>query len=223
MTDLEKIEIIPNLEKTYNKVIIMLHGLGASGDDFLNIPNLFNFPEEWKIKYIFPHAPIIPVTINNHLAMPAWYNIESINFTREYQKETLTFSLHLLKKIVESEINQGIKSENIIIGGFSQGGATSFALALFLNLPLAGIFILSAYILNQEKTMIESSIVQKTPIFMAHGKYDNVVDFKLAEMSKDFLLNEKCSLIWRTYDIDHSISNQEIKDLNNWMIQNWKE
>ncbi len=239
---LKKIEIIPDRgnedrNEKHTHVIMILHGLGASGDDFVDFPNLIDLPkkngkaEKIVCKFIFPHAQQIPVTINDNLTMPAWYDITNIDFERNYKAETVVHSIGLLKDIINGEIASGIEPDNIIVGGFSQGGAMAFELVKNIfnsgGITLGGIFILSSYILDIDNLALPDSTpslaFKKIPIFMAHGLYDQVVPFKLGHKHKELLRKEKFQIDWKEYPIEHSLSNQEISDLTKWIDKLWKK
>ena len=128
-----------------NASIIWLHGLGADGNDFAPIVSQLRLPKDFAIRFIFPHAPSIPVSINNGYVMPAWYDIKQIDIDRDVDNEQLVQSAAWVHALIDREIERGIDSKRIIIAGFSQGGAVSFEAALTYPKPLAGIMALSTY------------------------------------------------------------------------------
>ena len=144
-------EILPTLEKNYlpdrdvKASVIWLHGLGADGNDFAPIVPQLNLSLDFGVRFIFPHAPAIPVTINSGYVMPAWYDIKQIDVDRHVDNEQLQESASRIHDLIDREIERGIQSTRIIVAGFSQGGAVSFEAALSYEQPLAGIMALSTY------------------------------------------------------------------------------
>ena len=153
--------------------VIWLHGLGADGNDFAALVPQLDLNPEVGVRFIFPHAPSIPVSINNGYVMPAWYDILSFDIDRELDEEQLMASASAVHAFVDREIERGIDSQRIILAGFSQGGAVVYQAALSYPEPLAGILALSTYFATVDKVQIHSSNSQ-IPIMISHGSQDDV-------------------------------------------------
>ena len=173
-------EILPTLEKNYlsdrdvKASVIWLHGLGADGNDFAPIVPQLNMSLDFGVRFIFPHAPAIPVTINSGYVMPAWYDIKQVDVDRHVDNEQLQESASRIHDLIDREIERGIQSTRIIVAGFSQGGAVSFEAALSYEQPLAGIMALSTYFATVGTIKI-NAIQQSIPILICHGEHDPVV------------------------------------------------
>lgn len=205
-----------------NAVFIGLHGLGADGYDFQSIAKLLSFPDNFRAKMIFPHAPQIPVTINNKQIMPAWYDIKASIPDREVDKRSVDDSHRRLIQLIEAEMRNGIHSKKIILAGFSQGGALACEIALQFHKPLGGLIILSSYLLYPEKVKLNriSSVNRDIPIFMAHGRQDDVVPFSLAEQHQKLLEEKKYNITWKSYEnLNHGVCQEELDDLSLWLKQ----
>lgn len=199
-----------------NASIIWLHGLGADGNDFAPIVSQLRLPEGFAIRFIFPHAPSIPVTINNGYVMPAWYDIRQIDIDRDVDNEQLVQSAARIHALIDREIERGIDSKRIIIAGFSQGGAVSLEAALTYPKPLAGIMALSTYFATAAN--IEIDPVQNTiPIMVCHGTRDPVVPEVLGSKVVAILQNLGFVPEYNSYPMEHSVCPQEIDDIADWI------
>jgi len=161
------------------------------------------------VKTLFPHAPIRPVTINGGAAMRAWFDIDSLNFeARNQDNEGIADSVALIDELIAAEIDRGIKESNILLAGFSQGGAVALQAGLTLPRKLCGVTALSSY-LPMTEYELENVSDEKLhmPIFMAHGAADEVIRVEYAEQSRDKLVARKANIEWHKYDIAHSVSN----------------
>lgn len=203
-----------------NSAVIWLHGLGADGNDFAPL-----VPELEKLgvhstRFFFPHAPIRPVTINGGMPMRAWYDITSLDFDQRRQDEQGTKeSQQLVNALIDQELSKGIKPENIVIAGFSQGGAIALHTALRRPEKLAGIMALSTYLPLADTLTDEKSAPDDLPIFMAHGLTDDVIAIRYAEASREVLKSHGYKVEWHTYPMPHSVSPEEIVDIANWLKQ----
>lgn len=198
--------------------VIWLHGLGADGHDFEPIVAELNFKNKEKTRFVFPHAPTMAVTVNNGMVMPAWYDIVAPRIDSEQDEEGVRFSASQINQLIEIEMSKGIQSENIILAGFSQGGAIALHAGLRFTKPLAGIMALSTYLLLDTSVSTEAdSSNKKTPIFYAHGSNDPVIPISLAETSKEFLTKLGYEIEWHNYPMEHSVLPQEIDDISNWL------
>ena len=220
-------EILPTLEKNYladrdvKASVIWLHGLGADGNDFAPIVPQLNLSLDFGVRFIFPHAPAIPVTINSGYVMPAWYDIKQIDVDRHVDNEQLQESASRIHDLIDREIERGIQSTRIIVAGFSQGGAVSFEAALSYEQPLAGIMALSTYFATVDTIKI-NTIQQSIPILICHGEHDPVVSESLGKRSRASLEKLGFDPEYHSYPIEHSVCPQEIEDIGNWISRVFK-
>lgn len=206
------------------KSVIWLHGLGASGDDFVPLVPELGLPASPAIRFVFPHAPVRPITINNGMSMRGWFDITSLNFeAREQDLSGMAASVEIVNALIEDEINSGIDAENIVLAGFSQGGAIALMAALQSRLPLAGVMGLSTY-LPDAANMLElygktgRSASSPLPVFLAHGRQDDVILIRFAEQSREAMAgNDALDLEWQSYQMPHSVSPEEIRDISVWL------
>lgn len=196
--------------------IIWLHGLGADGHDFEPIVGELNLTH--NIRFIFPHAPKMPVTINNGMIMPAWYDIKATQIDSLQDANGIKKSQRALLALIENEIKSGIKSENIILAGFSQGGAIALHTALRYEKPLAGIMGLSTYLPLIDTVENEINDTNKNiPIFLAHGTHDPVIPLPLANETNSYLQKLDYTTEFKTYPMEHSVCPDEINDISDWI------
>jgi len=199
--------------------IIWLHGLGANGHDFEPIVPELNLAEE-KIRFIFPHAPLQPVTINGGVVMPAWYDIISPQLEHLEDESGIRRSQQHIEALIQRENTRGIATEKIIIAGFSQGGAIALHTGLRYPQRLAGILALSTYLpLVQTVRQEASEINQALPIFMAHGSHDPIVPLRLGDDSRHYLEQFGYQPEWKTYFMEHSVCPDEISDISQWLYK----
>lgn len=222
MEALEKIEKLVAPE--HKSTLIWMHGLGDSGHGHAPLANELTFPEELGVKYIFPHAPSIPVTINGGMSMPAWYDILEMNLGRKIDEAGLEASSQKISALIEHEVEIGIDSKKIMLVGFSQGGAVALHTSLKYPVPLGGIVCLSTYlgatsVLKKSTTPVNKDI----PIFWGHGSMDPVVPLSLAESSIQTLRDHNYELTFKSYKMEHSIHPNELLDLQDWIIKNLKD
>jgi phospholipase/carboxylesterase len=205
--------------ETTEYTVIWLHGLGASGHDFEPIVPELQLLQRPGVKFLFPHAPIRPITINGGAAMRGWYDINSLDFgSREQDVEGMQESASLVNDLINNEVSLGIPARNILLAGFSQGGAIALYTGLTGEHILGGIMALSTYLPIQELTLpMITDAHLAVPIFMAHGDHDDVIAIEHAVQSKDVLEAQKANIEWRTYSMPHSVSTEEIADLSTWM------
>jgi phospholipase/carboxylesterase len=197
--------------------IIWLHGLGADGHDFEPIVPELRLAE--PVRFIFPHAPVRAVTVNQGMRMRAWYDIFQFGGGRE-DEAGIRASQGLVEEIISSEVLKGIKPEKIVLAGFSQGGAIALQTALRHPQRLAGVLALSTYLPIQEKLADEASAPNReAPIFMAHGLYDDIIPLARAERSRDALAKAGYKVEWRTYPMPHSVCPEEIRDIAGFLVR----
>ncbi len=220
MNYLPSIEIAQKNNEQANAAIIWLHGLGATGDDFaslvpqLKLNGLKNKQNEnLNIRFIFPHAPSIPLTVNGGITMPAWYDILNMKVEREINQDHLKESVKQVTDLIEREIKRGVSSEHIIVAGFSQGGAVAYESVLNFPQPLAGLLALSTYVANKEN-LKPLEFVQDMPVRVYHGQQDHVVPEILAQQALHTLQGLNLKPIYKTYDMEHSVCLAQIRQMS---------
>ena len=209
-----EIETAPNPRHA----VIWLHGLGADGHDFEPIvPELVD--RAWPaLRFVFPNAPMRPITINGGMSMRAWYDITGQEIARRQDEAGIRASIGLLDELIGREVARGVPGENILLAGFSQGGAIVLSGGIRHARPLGGIIALSTYLPLAEKTDGETSKAnQSTPIFMAHGQLDPVIPQALGEISRDTLVQRGYAVQWHSYRMAHQVCAEEITDLKRWI------
>ena len=199
--------------------VIWLHGLGADGHDFEPVVPLFKNPHA-DIRFVFPHAPVRPVTINGGMAMRAWYDIKMMDIGKQPDEAGIRKSTTQVEALIEAEIKAGFDSSQIILAGFSQGGAIALHTGLRLKHQLGGIVALSCYLAIADKLAAEKTDAnQNTPIFMAHGTYDPVVPYQLGHDSYQQLKQHGYAIDWHEYPIQHGVSPEELEDIKTWILK----
>ncbi|MEO8993485.1 MAG: alpha/beta hydrolase [Rhodanobacter sp.] len=198
--------------------VIWLHGLGADGNDFAPVvPELVD-PAWPAIRFIFPHAPVRPVTINNGASMRAWYDIAAFDLNARQDEAGMRTSVAAVEMLIAREHGRGVTSEHIVLAGFSQGGAIALAAGLGHVEPLAGIIALSTYLPAYATLPKEHSAANATtPIFWGHGSADPVVALPRGIESRDHLIAQGYRVDWHTYSMGHSVCAEEIADLRAWL------
>ena len=199
--------------------VIWLHGLGADGRDFEPIVPELRLPAAKPVRFIFPHAPQRPVTINNGMRMRAWYDILQMGGGPE-DEAGIREAQELLKGLIQNENEKGVPSGKIVLAGFSQGGAIVLQTALRHPQRLAGVMALSTYLplsgkLEKERSTANSDL----PVFMAHGQYDNMIGIDRAMQSRDALLALGYPLEWHEYPMPHSVCPEEIADIAAFLLR----
>ncbi|RRU11219.1 alpha/beta hydrolase [Stenotrophomonas sp. 278] len=198
--------------------VIWLHGLGADGHDFAPIvPELVR--EHWPaIRFVFPHAPVQPITINNGLPMRAWYDIVGMDFRSRADSAGVATSVKLLDALIEAEVARGIRVERILLAGFSQGGAIVLSAALRRRWPVAGLIALSTYLPDAETAAAAAAKEGPLPpVFMAHGQNDPVIPQDVAVHSAKALKELGFPLEWHSYFMAHQVCAEEIQALGEWL------
>lgn len=213
--------IILQTGKSPQHSIIWLHGLGADGQDFVPIADELELPV--AVRYIFPHAPMRPVTINGGFVMRAWYDIAGQSMDAQQDAAGIRASQSLVEEIIAHEVAHGIAPHHIFLAGFSQGGAIALHTALRQTVPLGGVLALSAYLPLAEtaaRELLEQS--RATPVFMAHGRSDPIVPYTLGMTSRDALLKFGYAVEWHEYAMQHSVCEEELRDIAAWLRQQIK-
>ena len=211
-----EIEPTPKPNTTANASIIWLHGLGASGHDFEPIIPELKLPDSMAVRFIFPHAPEIPVTINNGYIMPAWYDILEMSIDRKVDEQQLLQSASAIQALIDREIERGVDSKRIIIAGFSQGGAVGIHAALTYPKPLAGLLALSTYFATANNIEINQEN-SKLPIQIFHGSHDDVVPEIHGQNSVKFLSALGFNPSYQTFPMEHTLCLEEIEEISGWI------
>ena len=198
--------------------VIWLHGLGASANDFPPIVPELGLAKDRTIRFIFPQAPDRAITINGGMRMPGWYDIKGVNIEDKQDVLGMSESQELLESIVEKQIANGIVPENIILAGFSQGGAVAYFTGVRSKRKLAGLLTMSTYLPFDQNTEAEQSGVNlDTPIFASHGTHDAVVPLTMGQHSVNVLTELGYSVKWKTYAMEHQVVMQQILDIGEWI------
>ncbi|MDO9449680.1 MAG: alpha/beta hydrolase-fold protein [Rugosibacter sp.] len=197
--------------------VIWMHGLGADGHDFEPIVSALDLPPRLAVRFVFPHAPVRPVTINNGMSMRAWYDIFSLGGGREDEAGLRATQQHIDSLIVR-ERARGIAADRIVLAGFSQGGAVALMTALRFPERLAGVMALSTYLPLAEKLAAERQLMNADlPVFMAHGREDEVISIDRATSSRDALMALGYPVEWVSYAMGHAVCPQEVADIGAWL------
>jgi phospholipase/carboxylesterase len=200
--------------------VIWLHGLGADGNDFAGLVPELDLTGCPPIRFIFPHAPSIPVTLNGGYIMPAWYDILGLNLVDRQDSAGIQKSEHAIKALIENEVARSIPVERIVLAGFSQGCAMALHTGLRLPHRLAGIMALSGYLPLADRFASERNGANaRTPVFMAHGTQDPVVVLERGEKSRDALAAMGHPVQWHTYPMQHAVHPREIADIAAFLKQ----
>ena len=209
--------ILINYSASETATIIWLHGLGADGHDFEPVVQMLNLPH---IKFILPHAPYRPVTLNNGYEMRAWYDIFGLQSDSQQDEVGINSMQATMDAMIEAEIARGIPSQRILLAGFSQGGAMALHTATRFNQPLAGVLALSTYLpLKQQLQQAQHPANQHCPIWMAHGRHDSVITLPIAQSSRQTLEAAGYAVEWHEYDMAHSVCEAEIDDIRQFLLR----
>lgn len=198
--------------------VIMLHGLGANGHDFAGLVPELDLRGCRSMRFVFPHAPSIPVTANGGYVMPAWYDIHGTDLISQQDVAGIQNSELAIVALIANEIKRGIAAENIVLAGFSQGAAMALHTGLRLPYALAGIIALSGYLPLAERFALERSPANaNTPLFIAHGLRDDVVVPRRGEDTRDTLQALGYPVHWHTYDTEHNVTPEEVDDMADFL------
>lgn len=213
-----KTQIIEHGNTRPQASIIWLHGLGASSDDFVPIIPELQLPIDLSIRFIFPDAPVRPITINGGFVMPGWYDILSLDGSAAEDLPGFFNSQEAIQALIDQEIQQGIPANRILLAGFSQGGAVTLFTGLQQTQALAGLIVLSAYLpcaeyLLKHRTPISAQI----PIFIAHGTHDDIVRFDWGTGTRDQLSALDYQVQWHQYPMSHQVCRQEIDAISQFI------
>lgn len=212
-----------NPENKIKATVIWLHGLGDSGNGFSPIVPDLKLPDELGIRFVFPHAPTRPVTINNGMSMRAWYDITSLDFNNRADSQGVKESSDLVAALIEQEIARGIPANKIVLAGFSQGGVIALNLGTRYEKSLAGIMSMSSYMNEPETLNDEAHAANKnTPIFVAHGTDDDVVPIFMGNTAFKVLESNGYKVTWHEYAMQHNVCMQQLNDISTWLQETLK-
>ncbi|MEO8247925.1 MAG: dienelactone hydrolase family protein [Burkholderiales bacterium] len=198
--------------------VVLMHGLGADGNDFVPICNELDLTGIGPVRFVFPNAPVMPVTVNGGFPMPSWYDIYGADIAQREDEAGLRASMASIEQLLAHEKTRGVPANRIVVAGFSQGCAIALLTGLRHAERLAGIAALSGYLPLAAKTAAERSEANRDlPIFQAHGERDAVIPIARAIASRDALLELGYPLEWHAYAMEHSVSLEEIADLGAWL------
>jgi phospholipase/carboxylesterase len=215
------VEVEPSGE--VRAVVVWLHGLGADGHDFEPIVPHLGLPDNAGVRFVFPHAPSIPVTINMGMVMPAWYDITAMDLRKRHDVNGVRNSARQVEALLRREIERGIDSTRIVLAGFSMGGAIALHLGLRYSGKLAGIMALSTYLVCEEtlKDEIEAAgaVNGSTPLFQAHGLHDPMVPQERGLAARERLESLGMEVQWKSYPMQHEVCPEEIRDIGSWLTR----
>lgn len=209
----------PLVVETYSPItaaIIWLHGLGSNGYDFEPIVPQLRLPPSLGVRFVFPHAPQMPVTVNGGYVMPAWYDILDMKIDRKVDKMQLMASANFIHTLIDKEIESGVSSKRIILAGFSQGGAVGYQAALTYPQPLGGLIAMSTYFATSNHIELNPAN-RSLPITIFHGTQDSVVDESLGRLAVDKLLAMGLSPDYQTYAMAHTVCPEEVDAISSWI------
>ena len=203
-------------QKQIDRAVIWLHGLGASGHDFEPVVPQLGLADDMAVRFIFPHAPNIPVTVNGGMVMPAWYDILEMSLERKVDVNQIEASAQQIQDLITREIERGVSPEHIVIAGFSQGGAVAYHVALGYSKRLAGFMALSTYFATND-SINYSAVNQDMPILIEHGTHDPVVPVILGEQAQQLLSAKGYNVAYNTYPMAHQVCMPQIQNIGKWL------
>lgn len=213
MTFLPAIEIETHPEP--EAAVIWLHGLGADGNDFAPIVPELGLSEDFRIRFVFPHAPQIPVTVNGGFVMPAWYDILEMEIDRNVDVKQLMASAQAISELIKREQERGLSSQRILLAGFSQGGAVAYQVALTYPRPLGGLLTMSTYFATAD-TIEPDAANKELSIEIHHGTFDPVVPERLGRNALQKLAELGYDPNYKTYQMEHGVCPEQLRDISEW-------
>jgi phospholipase/carboxylesterase len=199
--------------------VIWMHGLGADGYDFVPLVPELALPESARVRFVFPHAHVRPVTINGGYPMRAWYDIKDLTPEGRDDEQGFAEARQRIEGYIAAENARGIPSSCIVLAGFSQGGAVALHVGLRHAAPLAGILALSCYLPLRARLAAELSAANRTtPVMMCHGSQDTVVAQHFGELSRDLMREHGLQVEWHSYPMAHSVCAEEVADISRWLM-----
>lgn len=200
--------------------ILIMHGLGADGRDFVPVAEQLDLSSVGPVRFLFPNAPVIPVTINGGYQMPAWYDILGANLTAGQDEKGMRQTQAAINQLIDREVARGMPASRIVVVGFSQGCAMALMTGLRYPERLAGIMGLSGYLPLAHTVAAERSPANEgLPVFLAHGKHDGVVPLAAATATREALMGMGYPVDWHAYEMEHSVCMEEIADMNQWLLR----
>lgn len=219
-TDLKLERVVLETGENPEHAVVWLHGLGADGHDFEPIVPQLSSASRRPVRFIFPHAPVRPVTINAGMSMRAWYDILGAEIDRDQDTAGIHASLGMIDALLDDEIAAGIEPGNIVLAGFSQGGAVALRCGLARSEPLSGLIGLSTYLLEADRLEAwAGKDARRMPLFMGHGDHDPIVPVDLGEASAKRLRSAGFEVTWQTWRMPHAVCPEEIAALDRWLEQ----
>ncbi|MCB8888778.1 alpha/beta hydrolase [Vreelandella malpeensis] len=216
MSDLGELIIEPKNGQPADACVFILHGLGADGSDFEPLVPAMGLPKSLNVRFIMPHAPRLPVTVNGGMVMPAWYDILAMDLGRRVDTLQLKRSAERIQALIQEQIDQGMDSRRIIVAGFSQGGAVAYHAALTFPAPLGGLLAMSTYLATGE-SLEPASANQALAIEVHHGSFDPVVAESLGRAGADALKAKGYAVNYRQYPMAHALCPQQVNDIGKWL------
>ena len=203
--------------------VIWLHGLGANGHDFEPIVSELNLPSSVRVRFIFPHAPVQAVSLNNGMQMPAWYDIYALEMNTKEDEAGIVKITAEINALIQQQVDYGIAANKIILAGFSQGGALTLHAGLRYSKQLAGLLALSCYLpLRQQIEADAKNASRDLSIFLAHGTFDEVVPLAFAKLAQELLEGQGFTVNWRDYPSAHTVCAEEIQDIREFLLKCWQ-
>ena len=200
--------------------VIVMHGLGASPTDFLSFVSSMDLSAVGPVRWVFPAAPIQPVTINGGMEMPSWYDIRGMDIVSKQDEAGLRASAAEVQALIAREVALGVPASRIVLGGFSQGGVMALLTGVRAPQRLAGLLDMSGYLALAPATAAERSEANRdVPIFMGHGRQDGVVPIAAGLASRDTLAGLGYAVEWHDYPIQHGVSPEEERDIHRWLVK----
>jgi phospholipase/carboxylesterase len=200
--------------------VVWMHGLGADGYDFVDVPPVLRLPESLAVRFVFPHAPMQPVTINGGMVMRAWYDVRHDAGARREDEPGVRASQQRIEALIAREKARGIPADRLVLAGFSQGGAMALHTGLRHGERLAGVMALSCFLPLAEQVGAEASTANRdVPIFLAHGTHDPVIPLARARQAHEVLTRLGYPVEWHEYPMPHSVCDAEIRDIGAWLTQ----
>jgi phospholipase/carboxylesterase len=203
--------------------VIWLHGLGADGHDFVQIVPYLGLSPSLAVRFVFPHAPRMPVTVNGGTVMPSWYDILELDLENRHDAAGVRRSARKVEALIARENERGVPTRRIVLAGFSQGGAVATHVALRQSQPLAGLLALSTYLVLSDTVDAEVTTANRSiAVFQAHGMEDPIVRFDRGVALRDRLKKLGCDVEWHTYPMGHEVCLEEIEAIGAWMSARFK-
>jgi phospholipase/carboxylesterase len=211
-----ELTIEPRSGRPADACVFILHGLGADGRDFEPLVPALPLPTDDAVRFILPHAPRLPVSVNNGMVMPAWFDIREMNLDRDIDMAQLLQSAERIQGLIQAQIDSGIDSRRIIVAGFSQGGAVAYQAALSFALPLGGLLGLSTYFATADSIELADAN-RDLPIEVHHGTFDPVVPEVLGKAAYEKVTSLGYPATYRSYPMAHAVCPQQIADIGAWL------